>query len=186
MPSSITWSIHLSRLDALWLLVRYRAALERDVDFTDVSEAALLSGSDSSIRGKIGSDGSSDGGVGGVNAAVRLEAALRATAAAQDACAGGEGGKEPVHSLDALQGNEVTRTSIFHSLSSIALHIVTTPLLCQLCLACHLSQWFRLKDGECSTLLAERCFSFCVHFWGSRCHVSFVKRCHQSCCPLKS
>ena len=91
-------------MDALWLLVRYRAALERDVDFTDVSEAALVD--HRSSNGKIGSDGSSSG-VGGVNAAVRLEAALRATAAAQDACGGGEGGKEPVQGLEALQGNEV-------------------------------------------------------------------------------
>lgn len=102
------------RLDALWLLVRYRAALDADADFTDVSEAASAAAS----------------------GAASLEAALRAAAAAQDACAGGAGGKEPVRSLDDLQGNEVAPELLpvaqlagFAQLADLAPHTVRALVL---------------------------------------------------------
>jgi hypothetical protein len=98
-------------LDALWLLIRYRASLEADVDFTDVSEVAAAAVSNHASNAAKASTSTSQAAA-GPGAAARLEAALRATAAAQDACAGGAGGKEPVRSLDDLQGNEVGGASV--------------------------------------------------------------------------
>ena len=68
--------------------MRYRAALDDDADFTDVSAAA-----------------------GAAEDAASLVAAVQAAANTADECQGGIGGKEPVHSLDGLLGNEVTSNS---------------------------------------------------------------------------